>query len=54
MRMEFLQAQVPYPKTNVDYKNTCFEFHVKDVHPIDQMDMHRQIWEMIFQPLQTP
>jgi hypothetical protein len=33
--MEFLQAQVPHPKTIVDYKNTYFEFDVKDGHPVD-------------------
>jgi hypothetical protein len=42
MQMAFLQAQVPHPKTTVDYKKTSFEFDVKDVHPVDQMDMHRK------------
>ena len=51
MQMEFLQAQVPYPKTIVDYKKTSFEFDVKDVHPIDRMDMHRKTGEMIFSSL---
>jgi hypothetical protein len=46
--MEFLQAQVPHPKKDVEYKKTTFEFDVKDFHPVDQMDMHRQIGEMIF------
>ena len=31
MQMEFLHAQVPYPKTEVDYKKTLFEFDIKDV-----------------------
>jgi hypothetical protein len=48
MKMAFLQAQVPHPKTNVDYKNTSFEFDVKEVHPVDQVDMHMKIGEMIF------
>jgi hypothetical protein len=42
MQMAFLQAQVPHPKTVADYKKTSFEFDVKDVHPVDQMDMHRK------------
>jgi hypothetical protein len=49
--MAFLQAQVPHPKTIVDYKKTSFEFDVKDVHQVDQMDMHRQTGEMIFSTL---
>jgi hypothetical protein len=30
-----------------------FEFDVKDVHPVDQMDMHRQTGEMIFSTLKN-
>jgi hypothetical protein len=48
MHMEFLQAQVPHPKTTSDYKKASFEFDVKEVHPTDQMDMHRKTGEMIF------
>jgi hypothetical protein len=51
MQMEFLQAQVPHPKTVANYKKTAFEFVVEDVHQVDQMDMHRQIGEMIFSTL---
>jgi hypothetical protein len=53
MKMEFLQAQVPHPKTTTDYKKTTFEFDIKDVHPVDQMDMHRRTWEMIFSTLKN-
>jgi len=48
MKMAFLQAQVPQPKASSDYKKTTFEFDVKDIHPIDQMDMNKQTREMIF------
>jgi hypothetical protein len=51
MHMEFLQAQVPHPKTISDYKKASFEFDVKEVHPTDQMDMHRKTGEMIFSTL---
>ena len=51
--MEFLQTQVPYPKTTTNYKNTSFEFDIKDFHPIDHMDMHKQIEEMIFSTLKN-
>jgi hypothetical protein len=53
MKMEFLQAQVPYPRTTADYKKTSFEFDVKYFHPVDQMDMHRQTREMIFSTLKN-
>ena len=46
--MAFLQAKVPYTNTTVDYKKTSFEFDIKDVHPIDQMDMHKQTGKMIY------
>ena len=49
--MEFLQEKVPHPKTIADYKKTSFDLDVKDVHPMDHMDMHRQIGEMIFSTL---
>lgn len=49
--MTFLQEQVYHPKTTANYKKTAFEFGVKDVHPVDQMDMHRQTGEMIFSTL---
>jgi hypothetical protein len=41
MQMELLQAQVPYPKITTYYKKTAFEFDIKDVHPVDQMDMQQ-------------
>lgn len=46
--MEFLQAQVPFPKAFSDYKKTIFSFDANQIHPIDQMDMHRQYREMLF------
>jgi hypothetical protein len=51
--MSFLQAQVPHLKTTAVYKNISFEFYVKDVHPVDEMDMHRKIEEMIFSTLKN-
>lgn len=45
--MTFLEAQVPQPKTTSDYKSTTFEFNTKDIHPIDQMEIHNQTGQMI-------
>ena len=51
MHMAFLQVQVPDPKVISDYKRATFEFQAKDVHPADQMDLHKQTGEMIFHTL---
>jgi hypothetical protein len=51
MHMAFLQAQVPDPKVITDYKRATFEFQTKDVHPADQMDLHKQTREMVFYTL---
>jgi hypothetical protein len=47
MHMAYLHALVPDPKVISDFKRTTFEFQAKDVHPEDQMDMHKQTGEMI-------
>ena len=46
--MDFLQAQIPFPKSPSDYKKTLFSFDTSQIHPIDQMDMHIQTSEMLF------
>jgi hypothetical protein len=53
MHIAFLQAQVPDPKAITDYKRATFKFHTRDVHPTDQMDLHRQTREMIFSTLEN-
>jgi hypothetical protein len=47
MHMAYLHALVPDPKVISDYRRTTFEFQAKDMHPADQMDMHKQTGEMI-------
>lgn len=44
--MSFLEAQTPQPNSATGYKSTI-EFSTKDIHPIDQMEMHKQTSEMI-------
>jgi hypothetical protein len=34
-----------------DYKRATFEFQTKDVHPADQMDLHKPTGEMVFHTL---
>jgi hypothetical protein len=42
---------VPQPKKIYNYKRSTFEFDAAEVHPIDQMDLHRQTGEMILSTL---
>jgi len=42
---------VPDPKVITDYKRATFEFQTKDVHSANQMDLHKQIGEMVFYTL---
>jgi len=51
--MAFLQAQIPFPKSPSDYKKNVFSFNANKIHPIDQMDMHRQSGEMLFSTMTT-
>jgi hypothetical protein len=51
IHMAFLQAQVQDSKVITDYKRAMFEFHTRDMHPTDQMDLHRKAGEMIFSTL---
>ena len=54
MQMDFLQAQVPSPRTVAQYhKHTSFQFNVKDVNPIDQIEMHKQNGQMIASTLKN-
>lgn len=47
MKMAFLEAQIPQPKTTSYYNITTFEFSTKYIPPIDQMEMLKQTSEMI-------
>lgn len=47
MHMAFLKAQIPQRKSAANYKSTTFEFITKDMHPIDQLEMHKKTGEMI-------
>ena len=51
--MAFLPAQVPHLKEIIDYKRSTFEFDTKEVHPANQMDLHKQTGEMVFSTLEN-
>ena len=50
MQMTFLQPTVKHPKSSTDYKNTSYEVQAKDIHPIDQIEFHKQAGEMLILP----
>jgi hypothetical protein len=51
MHMEFLQEHVSQPKEITDYKRSTIIFDTKQVHPANQMDLHKQTGEMVFSTL---
>lgn len=53
MQITFLQAEVPFPKILEDYKKSIFSFNVDQIHPIDQIDLHKQTGEMLYLTLTT-
>lgn len=51
MQVSFFQPIVQQPKTSIDYKKTNFEVLDRDVHPIDQIEFHKQAGKMIYSTL---
>jgi len=51
MQMSFLEPTVQQPRSMADYLKTEFEFLAKDIHPIDQIEIHKQIGEMVYSTL---
>jgi len=51
MQVSFLQATMQQLKTSVEYKKTNFEVLVRDVHPIDLIEFHKKVGEMIYSTL---
>ena len=46
--MTVLQPTVQTPKTTSDYKKVDFEVLVQEIHPLDQIEFHKQSSEMIY------
>lgn len=51
MKMTFVKPTTQQPRTTVDFKKIDFEVLAKDIHPIDQIELHKQTWEMIYSTL---
>ena len=48
MQMTFLQRTVKNPKSSANYRKIVYEVMAKDVHPIDQIEFHKQAGEMLY------
>ena len=49
--MSFLKLTIQQPKSMENYLKTYFEVLPKDIHPIDQIELHKQICEMVYSTL---
>lgn len=43
--------KVQQPQTLADYLKIDFEVLAKDIHPIDQIELHKQTGEMVYSTL---
>jgi len=46
-QMALLERKFPFPRTVEGYNKYVFTFDTKQIHPIDQIDLHKQDGEMI-------
>lgn len=53
MQITFEQVEVLFLKTSEDYKKSIFSFNTDQIHPIDQIDLHKKIGEMLHLTLKT-
>ena len=51
IQMSFLKPTIQQPKSMADYLKTGFEVLAKDIHPIDQIELHKQTSEMVYSTL---
>ena len=49
--MTFMKPTTQQPRTTTDFKKIDFEVLAKDIHPIDQIELHKQTGEMIYSTL---
>lgn len=51
MQMSFLKQTVQQPKSMANYLKTNFDVLTKDIHPIDQIELHKKTGEMVYSTL---
>lgn len=51
MIMSYFKPKVQQPQLVADYIITNLEFLAKDIHPMDQIELHKQTREMVYSTL---
>lgn len=51
MIMSYFKPKVQQPQSVTDYLTTNFEVMEKDIHPLDQIELHKQTGEMFYSTL---
>lgn len=51
MKMTFMKPTTKQPRSVVDFQKIDFEVLEKEIHPIDLIELHKQIGEMIYSTL---
>jgi len=51
MQMSYMHPTLPQPKSVTDYKKATFEVLAKGIHPVDQIEFHKQVGGMIYSTL---
>ena len=51
MQMTFIKPTTQQSRTTIDFKRTDFEVLARDIHPIDQIELHKQTGEIIYSTL---
>ena len=51
LQISFIKLTAQQPRTPEDYKIVDFEVMARDIHPIDQIEFHKQVGEMIYSTL---
>lgn len=51
MIMSYFKPKVQQPQSATDYIRTNLEVLAKDIHPIDQIELHKQTGEMVYSTL---
>lgn len=48
MILSHFKPKIPQPQTTVEYIKTSLEVLSKDIHPMDQIELHKQTSEMVY------
>ena len=46
--LSHFKPKIPQPHSAADFVRTKLEFMVKDIHPMDQIELHKQTGEMVY------